>query len=187
MATIAPPQAISSLRFTRTQFYEILDHLNPDVHYELLGGVILAKPRANPPHAGTVKFFSNRLTRGLDDATYQIQTQDGIEIDPDEAPEPDVCVLAASPDYYSTRHPNGGDAALVIEIGDTERNGRDKMRRYMQDGRIPLAWRIDIPERCVEIWVPAYAENPVTILRGDQTFAFEGVVFTADEIPALKP
>ena len=177
--------AATPVRFTRTQFYSIVDRLDPEHHYELLDGVIYIKPRSNPPHAGTVSYFLNRLATTLGLA-YQVRSQDGLEISPDEAPEPDVCVLNASIDYYSTRHPNGGDAALVIEVGDTERNGQEKMRRYMRDGRIPLAWRIDIPERCVEIWTPADETNPRDILRGDDRFDFEGVTFVVNDIPALK-
>jgi hypothetical protein len=93
--------------------------------------------------------------------------------------------LRVSPDFYLTRHPNGGDAALVIEVGDTERNPQEKLRGYMKDGRIPLAWRIDIPQRCVEIWTPAEKTRPRDVLRGSERFEFEGVVFSVSEIPAL--
>jgi Uma2 family endonuclease len=185
--TTAAAQPISALRFTRAQFYEIVDWLNPDRHYELLNGVILVKPRSNPPHSGTVKFFANHLARSLDPEAYQVQTQDGLEVEPDEAPEPDVCVLAARTDYYSTRHPNGGDVALLIEVSDSERNGQDKMRAYMRDGRIPEAWRIDIPGRCVEIWMPESPDCPTSIYRGADVLGFAGVHFTVEDIPALRP
>ncbi len=70
----------------------------------------------------------------------------------------------------------------MIEVGDTERNPREKMRSYMRDSRIPLAWRADIPNRCVEIWTPADTDNPREVLRGDDRFEFEGVAFVVNEV-----
>lgn len=186
MTTIAAPIAISARRFNRAQYYEIAPYLDPSRRYELLNGTIYALSPANPPHAGTVKFFVTRL-HALDPGNFIVQSQDVLEIEPDGSPEPDIAVIAARDDYYSMHHPNGGDAALVIEVGDTERNPQAKMRDYMRDGRIPLAWRIDIPGRCVEIWDPADTENPHVVLRGDQRFQFQGIVFAVNEIPALKP
>jgi hypothetical protein len=89
-------------------------------------------------------------------------------------------VLHFRPDYYAKAHPNGGDAGLVIEVGDSERNPRGKMRAYMRDGRIPIAWRIDIPNRCVERWEPSNLEQPIAILRGADVFGFEDVTFSVD-------
>ena len=89
-------------------------------------------------------------------------------------------MLHFGPDYYAKAHPNGGDAALVIEAGDSERNPREKMRAYMRDGRIPNAWRIDIPNRCVELWEPSNVEQPIASLRESEVFGFEGVTFTVD-------
>lgn len=132
---------------------------------------------AEPPHAGTGTFFVARL-HALDPDKFFVRAQHVLEIEPDGSPEPDVAVIASRDDYYSTRHPNGSDAALVIEVGDTERNPQEKMRDYMRDGRIPVAWRIDIPARCVEIWNPTDTEGPRSILRGDERFEFNGVVFT---------
>ena len=103
-----------------------------------------------------------------------------LEIEPDGSPEPDVAILFFRADYYATSHPTGADSPLVIEVGDTERNPRDKMRAYMRDGRIPQAWRIDIPNRCVELWRPVNVEQPIEILRGAEAFGFEGINFTVD-------
>jgi len=53
---------------------------------------------------------------------------------------------------------------------------------YVRDGRIPLAWRIDIPDRYVELWKPSNVEEPAGILRGLDDFAFESVSFTVDAL-----
>jgi Uma2 family endonuclease len=177
MAIAAP--ALHPYRFSRAEYYAIAGSLDPALRYELLDGTIYAMSPANPPHAGIVQFFLNRL-RALDATIYQLRSQSVVEIDPDGAPEPDVAVLRARDDFYSTRHPNGGDAPLVIEVGDSERNPREKMRAYMRDGRIPNAWRIDIPNRCVELWEPSNVEDPIAILRGADEFGFEGVTFSVD-------
>jgi hypothetical protein len=54
------------------------------------------------------------------------------------------------------------------------------MSKYMHDGRIPDGWRIDIPNRCVELWQPSSIEQPIAILRGADAFTFEGITFTVD-------
>jgi Uma2 family endonuclease len=136
MAIAAPD--LHPYRFSRAEYYAIADSLDPRLRYELLDGTIYAMSPANPPHSGIVTFFNRRL-HALDAATYLIRVQDTIEIEPDGAPQPDLAVLRLRFDYYATAHPNGRDALLVIEVGDTERNPRGKMRAYMRDGRIPHA------------------------------------------------
>jgi Uma2 family endonuclease len=177
MAIAAP--ALHPHRFSRAEYYAIADSLDPRRRYELLDGTIYAMSPANPPHSGIVGFFVNRL-RVLDPARYHIRVQDTVEIEPDGSPQPDVALLRFRADYYATSHPNGGAALLVIEVGDTERNPREKMRAYMRDGRIPHGWRIAIPDRCVELWEPSNVEGPIAILRGADEFGFEGVTFTVD-------
>jgi Uma2 family endonuclease len=172
-----------AVRFTRAQYYAISEYLDPEGRFELLDGIIYALSPAKPPHAGTVTFFLNRLAVLV--PSYMLRSQDVLEIRPEGEPQPDVAVVTPSEDFYSSRHPNGDDAQLVIEVGDTERNPREKMRLYMRDGRIPLAWRIDVPERCVEEWTPGNPHEPTRIWRGEQTFEFEGVIFAVSEIPAL--
>ncbi len=167
-------------RFSRAEYYAIADSLDPALRYELLDGTIYAIRPAKPPHAGVVTFFGNRLAPLV--GRYLIRAENTLEIEPAGSPEPDVAVVSFRTDYYKTRHPNGGDASLVIEVGDTERNPREKMREYMRDGRIPLAWRADIPGRFVEIWTPADSENQREVLRGDDRFAFEGVAFVVSEV-----
>jgi hypothetical protein len=54
------------------------------------------------------------------------------------------------------------------------------MRAHMSDGRIPHAWRIDIPNRRVELWKASNVEDPIAILRGADEFGFEGVTFSVD-------
>ncbi len=108
--------------------------------------------------------------------------QDVLEIEPEGAPEPDVAVVSYRDDYYKARHPNGADALLVVEVGDGERNPREKMGDYMRDGRIPVAWRIDTPRRYVDVWSPRSAGEPVAVVRGSETVAFENVVFVVGEI-----
>jgi Uma2 family endonuclease len=176
MAIAAP--ALHPYRFSRAEYYAIADSLDPSLRYELLDGTIYAMSPANAPHSGLVRFFANRLSELR--PRYQISVQDTLEIEPDGSPQPDVAVLRVRSDYYATAQPNGGDAALVIEVGDTERNPREKMSKYMRDGRIPNGWRIDIPNRCVELWEPSNTEEPIAILRGSDGFGFEGVTFTVD-------
>jgi len=177
---------VPSLRFTRAEYYALSKLLRPEDRYELLDGIIYALTAPGPPHASTVAYFVYHLSRR---DSYLVKSENALEIDSPGAegtPQPDVAVVPMRADFYATRQPTGADAQLVIEVGDSERNPRAKMSMYMRDGRIPLAWRIDIPNRCVEIWTPADPENPRDILRGDDEFEFDGISFTVSAIPALK-
>ncbi len=130
-----------------------------------------------------MKFLVKRL-RALP-IEYALSVQDVLEIEPDSAPQPDVAILRDRQDSYATRHPDGSDVLLVIEVSDAERNPRDKMRAYMRDGHVPRAWRVDIPSRTVEVWEPASPGEPVTVLRDADTLQFENVAFTAAELFAI--
>jgi Uma2 family endonuclease len=180
---IAGP-ALHPHRFSRAEYYAIADSLDPSRRYELLDGVIYAASPTKPPHAGIVTYLTNRF-RGLDTAKYLIRMQETIEIEPNGSPQPDVAIVGFRADYYAKSHPTGGDASLVIEVGDTERNPREKMREYMRDGRIALAWRIGIPDRYVELWEPSNGEEPVAIFRGSDKFGFDGVAFNVDSVFAI--
>jgi Uma2 family endonuclease len=182
MAIAAP--ALHPYRFSRAEYYAIADSLDPNLRYELLDGTIYAMSPANPPHSGLVGFFAHRL-RALDPARYYIRVQDTLEIEPAGSPQPDVALLRFRSDFYAASHPTGSDALLVIEVSDTERNPREKMRGYMRDGRIPQGWRADIPSRTIELWEPSNTEEPIAILRAADEFGFEGVTFTVDSTFAI--
>ena len=171
---------IGTHRFTRAEYYALAEYLDPEGHFELLDGIIYALSPAKPPHAGVVTFFENRLAPLA--GRYFIRAERVLEIGLDGSPEPDIAVVALDRYHYKTRHPTGADAELVIEVGDTERKPRAKMRCYMRDGRIPLAWRADIPGRCVEIWTPADIRNPRDVLHGNDRFEFEGIAFVVNEV-----
>jgi Uma2 family endonuclease len=168
-------------RFTREQFYAVAKTLDPKLRYELLNGTIFEMSPANPPHAGIVTFFNHRF-RTLDPAKFLVRVQDTLEIEPDGAPQPDIAVVTFRGDFYGTSHPTGADAGLVIEVGDTQRKPREKMADYMRDGRIPIAWRIDIPNRCVELWDPTNITEPVATLHGAEVFEFANLIFTVDDV-----
>lgn len=168
-------------RFSREQFYAIVGAFDPGLRYELVDGTIFQMSLAKPPHAGVVTYVENRFSV-LDRARYLIRAEKTLEIEPDGVPEPDVAVVHFRADYYGASHPTAADAQLIVEVGDSQRKPREKMRAYMRDGRIATAWRIDLPGRCVEIWQPANAANPSVILRGADRFRFEEVTFTVDEV-----
>jgi len=52
----------------------------------------------------------------------------------------------------------------------------------MRDGRIPIAWRIKISNRCVELWDRSNIAEPVAMLHGADVFEFGNLGFSVDEI-----
>jgi hypothetical protein len=53
---------------------------------------------------------------------------------------------ATGADRFARHLPDPRASAPGIRSAHT----REKMQAYVQDGRIPIAWRIDLPNRCVE-------------------------------------
>ncbi len=113
-------------------------YLDPEGRFELLGGIIYALSRVpGPPHASTVAFLDYHLSHGLDRAKYLVKSENALEINGiDDTPQRDIAVVTMRADFYATSQPTGADAHLAVEVGDTERNSRAKMRNYMRDGRI---------------------------------------------------
>jgi Uma2 family endonuclease len=183
--SITQTQEIIPHRFTRREYYALAGSLDPDLRYELIDGVIYDVSPAKPPISGIITYLNDKFSRDLVSG-YLVSVQNPLEIEPDGAPEPDIAIVHARPDFYTSSHPNGADTFLVIEVSDTERKPHVKMSAYMLDGRIPAAWRIDIPSRTVEVWDRS---NPYEslILGSDDFLQFGNITFSVADIFAIIP
>jgi Uma2 family endonuclease len=169
-------------RFSREEYYRLAISLDPNLRWELLDGTIYSMTQPNPPHSGVVTYLTNRF-RELG-PKFLIRVQDPLEIERDGSPSPDIVIVPFRSDYYALSHPTGADAQLVIEIRDTEEAPRKKMRAYMNDGRIEVAWRIDIPGRFAERWRLGM-EGEFEMLRDKKTLTFQNVTISVDDIFAI--
>src|ERR1051326_7953938 len=101
-------------RFTVDEYHRLTEIgiLTEDDNLELIEGYLVLKMPRNPPHDETIYRASKRLDRVLP-AGWLLRGQSAITL-PDSEPEPDLAIVRATPDDYTTRHPTAADAGLVI-------------------------------------------------------------------------
>jgi Uma2 family endonuclease len=145
-----PP--LSVRRFT-VEEYERLGEtgvLTEDDSVELLEGLIVKKMTKNPLHDWTIDFLTRIFSRQLpSDGFLRIQNVLRTE---DSEPEPDVVVAVGDFDQFRSRHPNGREVALVIEVAESslEQDWR-KCRIYARAG-VREYWIVDLNTLCLEVF-----------------------------------
>ena len=112
----------------------------PDERVELLDGEIYTVSPPSSKHTAWVNRIMKALERSVGDRTI-IQVQSPVQLSENDAPEPDVAVLAPKTDFYETELPGANDLYLVIEVSlSTLRDDRtSKLRRYARAG-VPEYW-----------------------------------------------
>jgi Uma2 family endonuclease len=136
---------------------------------ELVEGVLLRKDRATAPegkgglvhsprHAAAIARLV-RLERDLDPAGCHLRIQLPLTLSPISEPEPDVAIVAGSPERFTDRHPGPADVRVVIEVSDSSLvyDRVTKQRVYASAG-IPVYLIVNLVEdqvECCEEPVPA--------------------------------
>ena len=139
-------------RFTTADYNRMIEVglLGKDDHVELIDGEIFEMSPIGPRHAACV----DRLNTFLHALSFQwiIRVQSPIQIDPDSEPQPDLALLKARADFYSSGHPTVADVLVVIEVSDTtlEKDRGVKLPLYARAG-IPEAWVVDLYNDRVEV------------------------------------
>lgn len=117
--------------------------------FELLEGVVVEKMTKNPTHVIVNRRCEQVIARLLSPG-WHIRSQDPITLSSSE-PEPDLAIVRGQFEDYATRHPNGADVGLVIEVADASLvTDRFKAEIYAGAG-IPWYWIVNIPGRVVEL------------------------------------
>ena len=138
-------------RFTVDEYYAMARAgiLAEDDRVELIDGEIVEMPPIGPEHAGSVDDIYQTLTRLFGDRA-QIRSQNPVQLNPYNEPEPDFALLHRRPERYRAAHPTPADVFLIIEVSDTTlaTDRRIKMPLYARHG-IPEAWVIDLQHELV--------------------------------------
>ena len=140
-------------RFTVDEYYRMAEVgiLAPDERVELLAGEIIKMAAVGSRHAFCVDEFTEKLMPLAISGRARIRTQNPIQLDEDNHPQPDIAVVARM-DYLEA-HPLPDDVMLLIEIADTSAgfDRRHKLPMYALHG-IPEVWLGDINARTVEVY-----------------------------------
>jgi len=133
--------------------------LGEDDRVELLEGWIAPKMIHNPPHDAAIELVDEQLSARVR-TPWRLRRQSAIETS-DSCPEPDVAVVRGSIRDHATRHPEGNEIALVVEVADASL-ARDRLKAqiYARAG-IPLYWIVNLRDRRLETFSdPATEETP---------------------------
>ena len=144
---------------------------------ELIRGVIFEKTGKSPLHSGLIDFFSDAL-RPLLPAGGGVRCEQPLRLF-DSCPEPDIAVVASTPQELTRQHP--ATARFIVEISiSSEAVDREKAAIYAEAG--VLEYWIVLPGRGVieqfsEVTTGGYGQHGVVPA---------GEVCTSREFPALQ-
>jgi len=86
-----------------------------------------------------------------------VRVQSSLRLDQRSVPEPDLAILAPSPDYYRRAGPTLAEMLLIIEVSDST-------LRYDRNVKLPLYARHGIPE----MWIADLQHNELLLYRNPQ-------------------
>lgn len=122
----------------------------PDARVELLEGQIVDMAPAGDGHFSSTSRLLVILAQAVGTRAFPI-CQQPIRLTNLSEPEPDLALLRARPQGYSTK-PHAEDVLLVVEVSDSTlaQDRNLKQRLYARAG-IPEYWIVNLVERVVEI------------------------------------
>ena len=123
-----------------------------DDRVELLDGEIIEMSPIGTRHTGGVNRLNALFTRRFGRRAV-VSVQNPIVLDDYSEPQPDLTILAARSDYYSTAHPRPPDVLLAIEVSDSSvsYDRTIKLGLYARKHLREL-WLIDIPGGAVDVY-----------------------------------
>lgn len=124
----------------------------PESHLELIEGEILSMAPIGFNHAGHVdrlnRIFSHLWSEGIG-----VRVQSPLQLGDLSEPEPDVLLIKADANDYTTRHPTATDVLLLIEVSDTTlRFDREQKRRLYACHAIPEYWIVNLVDNRLEVY-----------------------------------
>jgi len=123
----------------------------PDARLELIEGEIIEMAPIGPPHASIVGSLNRLFVRQAGDAAF-VWVQNPVIVGKRSMPQPDLAILKARTDDYSSRHPAVDDVLLAVEVSDSTLVfdlGR-KANLYARAG-IRELWVVDVNAREVHV------------------------------------
>ena len=111
-----------------------------DERVELLRGMLVTMSPQRGPHAALVSWFTQRLTRLLDES-YDVRSHSPFAASEDSEPEPDVSIARRPPG--NPEHPSS--VLLLIEVSESSIIKDRKLKAPIYgEARVPEYWIVDI-------------------------------------------
>jgi len=136
----------NGIAWARPVFFRLKAHL------ELIEGEILTMAPIGFNHAGHLSRLARTFFRTFDD-DISIRVQNPIQLGDLSEPEPDLALVKADANDYTTRHPNASDVLLLVEVSDTtlDFDQTTKLRLYATH-LVPEYWIVNLIDNCLEVY-----------------------------------
>jgi Uma2 family endonuclease len=145
---------ISPRRITVTEYHRMIraNAIMEGEPTELLDGLLIQRPRIEPPHAACQMRLNHWFVMRLHEQAFTA-IRCPIPMPPFSEPEPDIVLLPYRADFYGKRHPKPEEVLLVVEISDvTLAFDRDiKLPRYAAAG-IVESWIADVQRKRLTVY-----------------------------------
>jgi Uma2 family endonuclease len=165
---------VTPRRFSASEYFQMIDAgvFAPGERLELVDGAIVQMSPIGDAHAACVRRLNRLLGQALGEAAI-VDVQSPLRVADTYVSEPDLALLRARSDYYSSATPTPADCLLVIEVADTTLtyDREIKLPRYALGG-VPDVWLVDIEHQ----QVVAYSRASGDIYQGIEVFVRRDVV-----------
>jgi Uma2 family endonuclease len=123
----------------------------PDQRLELIEGEVIEMAAVGPVHASVVNRLNRLLVRACGDRAI-VSVQNPLRLSDLSEPQPDLSVLRAHSDFYSSAHPRPPDTLLAVEVCDTTLSWdrRVKVPLYARAG-VGELWLADVNAASLEV------------------------------------
>jgi Uma2 family endonuclease len=155
MATLVQPPvtgepSLPRKKWTREEVNRLLEtDIFAGQRFELIDGELIDKMGQGPRHASAIQQLMVLLAAafGLKNIRIQLPIEAGPKDQKWSQPEPDLAVQAA-PGRFPTRHPNGNEISLAVEVADSSlRQDSFRKRDLYAHAGVPEYWVLDVDSR----------------------------------------
>jgi Uma2 family endonuclease len=139
-------------RFTGEEAIRLVEVgiIGDDEPVQLLDGAFVEMSPQSAQHSAAVRRLADRLRRAYG-ARANVFEEKPLATSVHDLPEPGLSVVRPRGDDYSTSHPTGQDAILVIEVAwSSQRTDRLKSSIYAAGG-VAVYWLLDLAARKLEV------------------------------------
>lgn len=165
-------------RFTRDEFRKLEESgvLGFDRQFELIHGLLVEIPVANPIHDGCLRRINQRVTKLVPEG-YFLQLHGSLALS-DSEPIPDASVIRGGIEDFDREHPEPSHTAIAIEVSNTSLRFDQKEKRPLYaESDIPVYWIIDVNARQIEVY-----SDPEPF---KMTYATQAVYKPGDAVPIV--
>lgn len=139
-------------RFTVSEYLRLAEVgvIRPEERVELIDGQIVAMSPQGPVHSALVSRIVARLVELCPRDRYCVRPQCTLVLGEDEAPEPDIAVVASRCEDHERELPRS--ALLLVEVAETSLPfDRGRKADLYARGGVPEYWLVDVKGCLIEV------------------------------------